>query len=155
MLVYFMVIFGLFTAIWYILWPSAIFYGHSVYFSPVSVCCTNTNLATLNWGRCYDHNVLRFSPIFGEKIGVFLQNQFYDQLFSKFSFVLSQKRQFFGENILKIITSVPDSSNRPLQRAGATLKNETNRRTIFPILRHLQLIREIRGPGSIVRFAVV
>jgi hypothetical protein len=34
-------------------------------------------------------------PIFGEKIGVFLKYQCYDQLFSKFSFVLSQKRQFF------------------------------------------------------------
>jgi hypothetical protein len=57
-----------------------------------------------NRGRCYDHN-------FGEKIGVFLKNQCYDQMFAKFSFVLSQKRQFFaeffGENISKIITSVP------------------------------------------------
>jgi hypothetical protein len=49
-------------------------------------------------GRCYDHNVRRFFPIFGEKIGVFLKNQCYDQLFSKFSFVLSQKRQFFRKN---------------------------------------------------------
>jgi hypothetical protein len=24
-----------------------------------------------NWGRCYDPNFLRFSPISGEKIGVF------------------------------------------------------------------------------------
>jgi hypothetical protein len=23
------------------------------------------------WGRCYDHNFLRFSPFFGEKIGFF------------------------------------------------------------------------------------
>jgi hypothetical protein len=30
-----------------------------------------------------------------KKIGVFLKNQCYDQLFSKFSFVLSQKHQFF------------------------------------------------------------
>jgi hypothetical protein len=62
-------------------------------------------------GRCYDHNFLRFLTIFGEKIGVFLKYQCYDQKFSKFSLVLSQKRQFFseifGENILKIITSVP------------------------------------------------
>jgi hypothetical protein len=34
-------------------------------------------------------------PNFREKIGVFLKYQCYDQLFSKFSFVLSQKRQFF------------------------------------------------------------
>jgi hypothetical protein len=35
-----------------------------------------------NWGRCYDHNFLRFSTIFGEKIGVFLKNQCYDQIFA-------------------------------------------------------------------------
>jgi hypothetical protein len=46
-------------------------------------------------GRCYDHNFLRFSPIFGEKIGVFIKYQCFDQLISKFGFVLSQKRQFF------------------------------------------------------------
>jgi hypothetical protein len=34
-----------------------------------------------NWGRCYDHNFLRFSTILGEKIGVFLKNQCYDQFF--------------------------------------------------------------------------
>jgi hypothetical protein len=49
----------------------------------------------MTWGGCYDHNFLRFFPISGEKIGVFLKYQCYDQLFSKFSFVLSQKRQFF------------------------------------------------------------
>jgi hypothetical protein len=32
-------------------------------------------------GRCYDHNFLRFLPIFGEKIGVFLKNQCYDNFF--------------------------------------------------------------------------
>jgi hypothetical protein len=41
--------------------------------------------------------------IFGEKIGVFLKNPYYDLNFAQFSFVLSQKRQFFaeifGENI--------------------------------------------------------
>jgi hypothetical protein len=49
--------------------------------------------------------------IFGEKMGVFLKNQCYDQKYSKFSFVLSKKPSFFaeifGENIEKIITSVP------------------------------------------------
>jgi hypothetical protein len=43
----------------------------------------------------YDHNFLRFFPIFAEKIGVILKYQCYDQLFSEFSFVSSQKRQFF------------------------------------------------------------
>jgi hypothetical protein len=36
------------------------------------------------WGRCYDHNILRFLTIFGEKIGVFLKNQCYDQNFCIF-----------------------------------------------------------------------
>jgi hypothetical protein len=44
----------------------------------------------------------QFSTIFG-KNGVFLKNQRQDQNFAYFSFVLSQKRQFFaeffGENI--------------------------------------------------------
>jgi hypothetical protein len=64
-----------------------------------------------SWGRCYDHNFLRFSTIFGKKIGVFLKKQCYDQNFALFSFVLSKKRhffaEFFGKNILKIIASVP------------------------------------------------
>jgi hypothetical protein len=51
--------------------------------------------------------------IFGEKIGVFLKNQCCDKIFAQFSFVSSQKRQFFadffGENILKIRTPVPVS----------------------------------------------
>jgi hypothetical protein len=33
-------------------------------------------------GRCCDHNFLRFSPIFCEKIGVFLKNQCNDQNFA-------------------------------------------------------------------------
>jgi hypothetical protein len=36
------------------------------------------------WGRCYDHNFLRFSTIFGEKIGVFLKNHCNDQLLKFF-----------------------------------------------------------------------
>jgi hypothetical protein len=51
-------------------------------------------------GRCYDHTFLRFLPIFGEKIGVFLKNQCYDQNFAYFSFVSRQKRQFFLLNFL-------------------------------------------------------
>ena len=35
-----------------------------------------------------------------------------------------------------------------------TLKNESARKNIFTILRHFQLIREIRGPQSLVRYAV-
>jgi hypothetical protein len=61
----------------------------------------------LVWGRCYDHNFLRFSTIFGKKIGVFLKNQCHGENFAQISFVLRPKRQFFGENILKIQTSTP------------------------------------------------
>jgi hypothetical protein len=49
-------------------------------------------------GRCYDHNLLRFSTTFGEKNGIFLKNQCYDPNFAEFSFVLSQKRQFFADS---------------------------------------------------------
>jgi hypothetical protein len=41
-------------------------------------CCRTTKKAPklrchhqLTRGRCYDHNFLRFLPMFGEKIGVF------------------------------------------------------------------------------------
>jgi hypothetical protein len=44
-------------------------------------------------GRCYDHNFLRFSPIFC-KNGVFLKNHCSGQVFAEFSFVLSQKHNF-------------------------------------------------------------
>jgi hypothetical protein len=43
-----------------------------------------TNLVAVSqktWSRCYDHNFLRFFPIFGEKNGVFLKNHCYDQNF--------------------------------------------------------------------------
>jgi hypothetical protein len=41
--------------------------------------------------RCYyDHNFRRFSPIFGEKIGVILKNECYDQIFAKTSRSLSK-----------------------------------------------------------------
>jgi hypothetical protein len=52
-----------------------------------------THLVT--WGRCYDHNFLQFLPIFGGKIGVFLKNQCYDQVFSKSSSSLRKKSPFF------------------------------------------------------------
>jgi hypothetical protein len=46
-------------------------------------------------GRCYDHNFLRFLTIFGKKMAFFLNTNVMINFFSKFSFVLSQKRQFF------------------------------------------------------------
>jgi hypothetical protein len=55
-----------------------------------------------------------FRQFFRKKIGVFLKNQCYDQNFAYFTFVLSQKRQFFaeffGENILKSYNIGPWSS---------------------------------------------
>jgi hypothetical protein len=69
-------------------------------------------------GRCYDHNFQRFLPIFGENIAIFLENQ-RDYHFLPELAVLCLKtlifRQFFGENILKIITSVPDSRIQTLK----------------------------------------
>jgi hypothetical protein len=38
-------------------------------------------------GRCYDHNFGRFLQIFGEKNGVFSQNQCYDQILAKIAVV--------------------------------------------------------------------
>jgi hypothetical protein len=35
----------------------------------------------LNWGRCYDHIFCDFWQFSAEKIGVFLKNQCYDQIF--------------------------------------------------------------------------
>jgi hypothetical protein len=45
--------------------------------------------------QCYDHNFGDFWQFSAKKVGVFLKNQCYDQNFAYFSFVLSQKRQFF------------------------------------------------------------
>jgi hypothetical protein len=51
---------------------------------------------SVTWGRCYDHNFL-------QKIGFFLKNQCYDQVFAKTSRSLSKKAnifaKFFGENV--------------------------------------------------------
>jgi hypothetical protein len=47
---------------------------------------------TLEEGRSVS---FQFLPVFCEKIGVFLKNQCYDQVFSYFSFVFSQKRHFW------------------------------------------------------------
>jgi hypothetical protein len=44
-------------------------------------------------GRCFDRNFLRFPPVFGKIIGVFTNDMV--DFFSKFGFVLRQKRQFF------------------------------------------------------------
>jgi hypothetical protein len=52
-------------------------------------------------------NFCNFCQFFGEKFGVFVKNQCYDQNFAKTSSKLRKNANFFGENIFKIITSVP------------------------------------------------
>jgi hypothetical protein len=63
-----------FNAFNYLLCATAFAFRNNV-FDSNKTCFTH--LTGLNnftsRGRCYDHNFLRFSPIFGEKIGVFLK----------------------------------------------------------------------------------
>jgi hypothetical protein len=68
-------------------------------------------------GRCYDHNFPRFFANFRRKNGVYLKNIWYDNIFTKTISSLSKTTvgqnanifaKFFGENIFKIISSVPD-----------------------------------------------
>jgi hypothetical protein len=70
-------------------------------------------------GWCYDQIVLRFSTI----LSVFLRNQCYDQKFCKISFCFESKMpifspKHFGENISKIITSVPGREHNFVSRSG-------------------------------------
>jgi hypothetical protein len=71
--------------------------------------------------------------IFGEKIGVYLKNQCYDQIFEKFSFVLSQKhqffRRFFGENISQFITW-PGHTGCKLKNVGRFLNQRCRGNTL-------------------------
>jgi hypothetical protein len=53
----------------------------------------------LTWDRCYDHNFLRFLPIFYEKIGFFHRKQCYDNFFKKTSCSLSKKTPIFLLNV--------------------------------------------------------
>jgi hypothetical protein len=62
-------------------------------------------------GRCYDHNFLRFSPTFGEEIGVFFsKNNAMIKFLYKVAVVCAENAnilaKFFSE-LKKIITSVP------------------------------------------------
>jgi hypothetical protein len=70
-------------------------------------------------GRCYDRNFLRFLPIFGEQIGVFLKNQCYDHFFAKINSNLSKKRQIFlpnfSTNFFLFKTSDPGSVDQGLR----------------------------------------
>jgi hypothetical protein len=89
---------------------------------------------------CYDHNFLRVLPIFGEKIGVFSKSNVMITIFHKTKSSLSKKRhfsaKFFGENIFKIIISVPartrKESNERYLRHFKT--DETKPRRVITVL---------------------
>jgi hypothetical protein len=46
-------------------------------FDPLQFWARTIRSVRVTRDRCYDHTFLRFSTIFGEKIGVFLKNQCY------------------------------------------------------------------------------
>jgi hypothetical protein len=75
------------------------------------ICEWNNSDNQKNWGRCYDHNFLQFFPIFGEKFGVFLKYQCYDQFFQNLALFWVKNVNFllnFSAKIFqKIITLVP------------------------------------------------
>jgi hypothetical protein len=56
-------------------------------------------------GKCYDQNFLRFPRIFGEKIGVFLENQCY---VSNTCSILCPKFNFFDNFLGEIFLKIPN-----------------------------------------------
>jgi hypothetical protein len=61
-------------------------------------------------GRCYDHNFLRFLTIFGEKMAFFSKTNVLIKILHNLALFFAE---FIGENILKIVTSVPGTRFRP------------------------------------------
>jgi hypothetical protein len=53
------------------------------------------NFERQTWGRCYDHNFLRFLPMFGKKLSFFSKTNAMITIFAKTSSSLSKKRQYF------------------------------------------------------------
>jgi hypothetical protein len=98
-------------------WPNLsttlVFKKKTTFFLPKIVIIT----WPLSRGQCYDHNFRRFLPIFGEKMVFFMKTNVMIQFLHNLAFVLSKKRhffaKFFGKNIFKIITSVPDQQVNP------------------------------------------
>jgi hypothetical protein len=86
------------------------------------LCGLHITATTAIWGRCYDHNFLRFLPIFAKKLAFFSKTN----VMIKFLHNLALFRvknanffaEFFGENILKIITSVPGGSIKKTETLG-------------------------------------
>jgi hypothetical protein len=84
------------------------------------------------WGRCYDHNFRRFFPIFGDfsQFSAIFPNfrrffPIFGEIFGNVMIKFFQNLalfwvknaifcSIFGENIVKIITSVPGQLNSPL-----------------------------------------
>jgi hypothetical protein len=66
----------------------------------VGVATCRRPIRHLPFVQSNDLNLMHFLVIFGKKIGVFLKNQSYDQIFALLSFVLS-KNAIFGKNIKK------------------------------------------------------
>jgi hypothetical protein len=94
---------------------------------------TTTNLqgkGRMTWGRCYDHNFLRFFPIFREKIGVFSKTNVMINFFTKFSFVLSQKTPIFSKKFSAKIfeKSVPETVSHSLKKVISKSENFFTRR---------------------------
>jgi hypothetical protein len=81
----------------------------------------NTRFKWLPRGRCYDHNFLRFSSIFGEKTNVMIQ------VLHNLAVFRVRNANFFaeilGENILKVITSVPGANPTTSQLQRRRCKN--------------------------------
>jgi hypothetical protein len=77
---------------------------------------------------------MRFLPIFGEKFGVFLKIQCYDEKFAQFSFVLSQKRQFCCWSIRQDSTSSDGNASRSQNECigiiSGSLYTQANKRGI-------------------------
>jgi hypothetical protein len=59
------------------------------------------------WGRCYDHEFLRVSSIFGEKMAFFSKTNVMIKNYHNLALFWVKNAKFFGENVSKIITSAP------------------------------------------------
>jgi hypothetical protein len=49
------------------------------------------------WGRCYDHNFLRFSPIFGEKLAPFSKHNVMISFFHNLALFCVKNANFFAD----------------------------------------------------------
>jgi hypothetical protein len=97
------------------------------------------------WERCYDHNFMRFLPIFSDKIGVFLKNQCHDNFFSaKLPFVGVKNANFFDKFFCKffftIKTSVPAHFSLIVSNLHTLKKRSPWRRGVVAIVSAIRTI---------------